>query len=267
MRSSVKLLLVSALLIAAQYGWVSSQTHAQVATEIDIKDFNIPEPEKSSLGKLHWLWATYYYTPTYTSKSAGYPLLDLEGYELGPKLTHKEWCMSALEGSTAIHFNGKLTVYNYAGFGEELQVDCRKYYKYTKSGKLRFRLANGPYGDGANETSYILFPYRTIAVDKTLIPYGTLIYIPAARGIQVSLKSGKKFTHDGYFFAADKGGAIKGTHIDVFEGVEKVPAFSKFVKSTPKGTFKAYIVKNDQLREMVEQGHFKESGILVPGEF
>ena len=245
----------------------SSKNFAREITEIDVKDFNIPHPSSESLGELKWLWATYYYTPTYVSKSEGFPLLDMDGLELGPRLSHREWCISALEGSTAIRYQGELVVYNFAGFGEQLQVDCSKYYKYTKSGKIRFRLAEGPYGDGAGETRYILFPYRTIAVDPRVIPFGTLIYIPDARGIKVSLKSGKKFTHDGYFFAADKGGAIKGVHIDVFEGVEKVPAFEKFVKSNPKGKFKAFILKNESLRSLVEQAHYKESGILVPGEF
>lgn len=245
----------------------SSHALSQTTTEIEVKDFNIPEPVSSSLGKSHWLWATYYYVPQYIDKQSGYPLLDLEGYELGPKLSHKEWCMAALEGSVSIKTTKGVEVYNFAGFGEELQVDCRKYYKYTKSGKIRFRIANGPYGDGAGETSYILFPYRTIAVDSSVIPFGTLVYIPAARGIEVTLKTGKKFTHDGYFFAADKGGAIKGNHIDVFQGVEKVSGFSKFIKSNPKGTFKAYVVKNNALREMVDYAHLKESGIIVPGEF
>lgn len=254
----------SILLGLAAAGSLNAQSKIK---EIDVKDFTLPVPDRGSIEKSHTLWATYYYTPTYDTRDSGYPLLDMEGGELGPILNHKEWCMAALEGSVAVRENGKLNVYNFAGFNDELQVDCTKYFKYKKSGRIRFRAANGPYGDGAGGTNYILFPYRTIAVDNRVIPYGTLIYIPEARGIQVSLKSGKKFTHDGYFFAADKGGAIKGNHIDVFQGVQYIKGFNKFIKSKSSGTFKAYTIRNEKLRRLIELGHYKDSGIIVPGEF
>ena len=261
---SVRKFIIS--LIIVLYSFASDLDQA-LSTTIDLKAFNLPSPPSESLGKKLKLWATYYYTPTYVSKLTGYPLLDMQGYELGPKLTHREWCMSALEGSTSIKYEGKNIVYNFAGFGENLQVNCKKYFKYTKSGKIRFRLANGPYGDGAGETNYILFPYRTIAVDPSFIPFGSLIFIPDARGIEISLRTGKSFTHDGYFFAADKGGAIKNNQIDVFEGVEKVSGFLKFIKSKPSGTFEAYIIEDENLRQLMDDAHHKESGVIVPGEF
>jgi 3D (Asp-Asp-Asp) domain-containing protein len=240
---------------------------AHAATVANVKDFSIAAPPTSSYSKAHTLWATYYYTPTYNTRDKGYPLLDMQGDQLGPVLSHREWCMAALEGSVAVKENGVLNVYNFAGFNDELQVDCTKYFKYKKSGRIRFRTANGPYGDGAGGTSYILFPYRTIAVDNSQIPYGTLIYIPAARGIKVDLKSGKSFTHDGYFFAADKGGAIKGNHIDVFQGVQYISGFNKFIKSKASGTFKAYTIRNEKIRKLIENAHYKDSGVVVPGEF
>lgn len=232
------------------------------------KDFTYKVPKSSEIDRTLTLWATYYYLPIYDNNASGYPLLDLDGGELGANLNHKDWCMSALEGSVVVRFGAAdQTVYNYAGFGEQLQVDCQKYYPYKKSGKIRFRIANGPYGDGADETDYILFPYRTIAVDSSFIPFGSLLYIPAARGIKVSLKNGKVFTHDGYFFAADKGGAIKGNHIDVFQGVQIIPEFQKFVKSREDKTFKAYVVKNQKIREALNWAHLKESDVLRPGDF
>jgi 3D (Asp-Asp-Asp) domain-containing protein len=64
--------------------------------------------------------------------------------------------------------------------------------------------------------SYKLVPYRTIAVDPKVIPIGSVVYIPAIRGIR--LPTGE--THDGYFLAHDIGGAIKEKRIDIFVGPE-----------------------------------------------
>ena len=42
-------------------------------------------------------------------------------------------------------------------------------------------------------------------------------WVPASWSVAASA-NGKTITHDGYFFAADTGGAIRGMHIDVFGG-------------------------------------------------
>jgi 3D (Asp-Asp-Asp) domain-containing protein len=49
--------------------------------------------------------------------------------------------------------------------------------------------------------------YRSVAVDPSLIPLGSRVYIPAYRTITRS---------HGWFVAADTGGAITGRHLDVF---------------------------------------------------
>jgi 3D (Asp-Asp-Asp) domain-containing protein len=48
--------------------------------------------------------------------------------------------------------------------------------------------------------------YRSVAVDPSLIPLGSLVYVPAY----------KPLNGDGWFRADDTGGAIIGRHIDVF---------------------------------------------------
>ncbi|MEI7692781.1 MAG: 3D domain-containing protein, partial [Actinomycetes bacterium] len=48
--------------------------------------------------------------------------------------------------------------------------------------------------------------YRSVAVDLSLIPRGSLVYVP-------DYKSKNK---DGWFRADDTGGAINGRHIDVY---------------------------------------------------
>ena len=57
-------------------------------------------------------------------------------------------------------------------------------------------------------------PMRTIAVDKTLIPRRTVLFIKET----VGLKMPDGAQHDGYWYASDVGGAIKGKRIDLYTG-------------------------------------------------
>jgi len=57
-------------------------------------------------------------------------------------------------------------------------------------------------------------PMRTIAVDKTVIPRRTIIFIKETVGL--SMPDGR--AHDGYWYATDVGGAIKGQRIDLYTG-------------------------------------------------
>jgi len=55
---------------------------------------------------------------------------------------------------------------------------------------------------------------RTAAVDVALIPKRTLLFIKETVGLQMPDGS----VHDGYWYASDTGGAIKGPRIDLFTG-------------------------------------------------
>ncbi|MBL8771810.1 MAG: hypothetical protein JNK30_10550 [Phenylobacterium sp.] len=57
-------------------------------------------------------------------------------------------------------------------------------------------------------------PMRTIAVDKNIIPRRTVIFIKETVGLK--MPDGKP--HDGYWYASDVGGAIKGQRIDLYTG-------------------------------------------------
>ena len=57
-------------------------------------------------------------------------------------------------------------------------------------------------------------PMRTIAVDKTVIPRRTVIFIKETVGVK--MPDGRD--HDGYWYATDVGGAIKGQRIDLYTG-------------------------------------------------
>lgn len=55
---------------------------------------------------------------------------------------------------------------------------------------------------------------RTVAVDPTVIPRRTVIFIKETVGL--TMPDGTK--HDGYWYASDIGGAIKGLKLDLFSG-------------------------------------------------
>jgi len=55
---------------------------------------------------------------------------------------------------------------------------------------------------------------RTVAVDKNVIPRRTVLFIKETVGVK--MPDGK--LHDGYWYASDVGGAIKGERIDLYTG-------------------------------------------------
>jgi len=67
-----------------------------------------------------------------------------------------------------------------------------------------------PYGRGVGGRS--LVPFRSIAVDPKVIPYGEPVYLPELDGMVLPDGS----IHDGCVRADDKGGWIRRKHIDFF---------------------------------------------------
>jgi 3D (Asp-Asp-Asp) domain-containing protein len=67
-----------------------------------------------------------------------------------------------------------------------------------------------PYGYGLQD--FALKPFHSVAVDPTVIPIPSRVYIPAAKG--AVLPDGT--IHDGYFEAVDIGDAIQNQRVDVF---------------------------------------------------
>ena len=55
---------------------------------------------------------------------------------------------------------------------------------------------------------------RTVAVDRNLIPKRTVLFIKET----VGLKMPDGTAHDGYWYASDVGGGIKGKRIDLYTG-------------------------------------------------
>ncbi|WP_437735141.1 3D domain-containing protein [Sorangium sp. So ce1335] len=75
-----------------------------------------------------------------------------------------------------------------------------------------------PYGRGA--TGRPITPLRTVAVDSSVIPLGTSLYVPELVGLP--LPGGGR--HDGCFVAEDRGIKVVGRQIDVFTGDPAVTA-------------------------------------------
>ncbi|MBD2021673.1 hypothetical protein H6F43_15950 [Leptolyngbya sp. FACHB-36] len=205
------------------------------------------------------LWATYYYVHRARSISNGYPLLSASNTSLGPTLSKRDWCYAALQGTVVVpNDRGVPITYNFTGRGSRSQVNCSAFFSSLSAATIqamsraRFVVATAPYGYGTN--GFQLVPFRTIAVDRTRIPIGSVVYIPQARGVTVTLPSGESFVHDGYFYAADVGRAIRGNHIDVFIGTAERNPF-RFIASRASGTFQAYVVENTELSQVLRALH------------
>lgn len=223
--------------------------------------FNFPEPAPGDEIKELSLWATYYHVYHAKATDDGEPLLDKLGNPLGPKVSAEDWCKAAIEATIAVEDkNGKITVYNYAAKPRQVQVDCSKYTPRFPQGKIRWQPATGPFGDGVpprrGAPRMILVPFRSIAVDEsqTPLPFQSVLYIPNARGSKITLPSGKIVSHDGYFYAADTGTAIKNDHIDVFGGMSHDNPFPDFIKGKDF-VFRAFLIRNDRISESLGRLH------------
>jgi 3D (Asp-Asp-Asp) domain-containing protein len=138
---------------------------------------------------------THYYTLFEDDYSGAktQPVLAKNG-SLIARVTPKYFSHLVIEGS------GKLSdgrVINWAGV-----VD----------GIARFYVTPSPWGIGTRSCK--LEPFRSVAVDRKVIPLGTLIYIDETKGMVLPDGS----IHDGYWRAEDTGGAILRDRVDIFIG-------------------------------------------------
>ncbi|WP_332770502.1 3D domain-containing protein [Phenylobacterium sp.] len=90
----------------------------------------------------------------------------------------------------------------------------------TLPGTPEFRLKATLYHAGAKGVGALdslgckVVAMRTVAIDRNLIPRRTKLYIKETVGLP--MPDGSK--HDGYWYASDTGGAIKGEKIDLYTG-------------------------------------------------
>lgn len=219
------------------------------------------------------LWSTYYYV----SAAQGLPpedpfkLLSKQGKALGASLAARDWCNAAVEGTVSIRSTADMArTFNYAGRGTS-QVDCLRYFPSLGAniGKSLFRQvpADAPFGLG-DTSKYKLVPYRSIAVDRSQPAFRMMtgsqlrkvaVFIPSLRGVKIKLPNGQMREHDGYVYAADTGGAIKGNHIDFFLGTEHKNPAANLILSKATPTFAAYLVDSEEIREALYKLHERSS--------
>lgn len=218
----------------------------------------LPAPPLEGLRRLS-LWATYYSIPrVHAVADDGVLLLSATGRPLGPQLSPRDFCAAAMEGTVEVTGRDRAKrMFAFDGLAPEDDddpgVDCSPYYPgFPVLGRTRFRRTHAPFGEGARRAR--LVPFRTIAVDPRRIPEGTVLYVPAARGTVVPLPTGENWIHDGYFYAADTGGAIEGNHIDVFVGFATTNPFF-FVKSRPEAAFDAFVVEDPSVEQTLADAH------------
>ena len=85
-----------------------------------------------------------------------------------------------------------------------------------------------PWGRGA--LGKPITPLTTVAVDDSVIPMHTVLYIPEFDGLPRD--ASQSAFHDGCFVAQDRGLKVKGQHVDVFTGSRSVTSlWNKLVPS------------------------------------
>lgn len=172
-----------------------------------------PKPELK-LGKKYRLWSTFYKTPAlYSAKEEKFCLKDMTGKCVSGNIKHDQKCFIQMQGSGII--DGVLFVYEGASSrGIPASDSCSRYGStWNGSGNVRFKPSTEfKYGKGSFNNP--LIPYVSIACPKEF-PNNMKFYIPDAKGIKLPDGS----VHDGIFICHDRGGAIKGDHIDTFIGI------------------------------------------------
>ena len=199
-----------ALCLAVLLAWPLGAPLAQA------DDFKLPKAETVDLKKLTLHVSQYHVV--HAEPGSEVDLLDTDEEPLGVSLSRDDFCTAALQGTVEV--DGVL--YSVAGKGKASLVDCALP-EYGCSRCAAFNLGQNRFvklmsADGLGAKTYGLVPYRTIAVKQNRLKYGTVLFIPAARGLK--LPNGKK--HDGYFFVADTG-ALQLSQIDLYTGLKPLP--------------------------------------------
>ena len=147
---------------------------------------------------------------------------------------------------------GGARTFNFAGMGSKRIADCSDIFRTTSASKIAavgrsvFAAApkDAPFGLGA-KSRYRLVPYRSIAVDLGASgPFGleTVLFIPKLKGIRFSLPDGREIIHDGYVMAVDRGGLIRGNHIDFFKGPSRTDALPAGLASSAATPIDAFLI-------------------------
>jgi 3D (Asp-Asp-Asp) domain-containing protein len=211
-------------------------------------DFSLPKLPTDGLDKLTLHVSQYHVV--HAKPGSEVDLLDPAGDPLGVKLSRQDFCKAALQGTVEV--SG--TLYSVAGKGKKSLVNCALP-KYACPRCAAYNLGQNRFvklmsADGLGAKTYGLIPYRTIAVKQDRFKLGTVLYIPAARGLK--LPNGKK--HDGYFFAADIG-AMHNSQIDLYSG-RKMLSWKILGSGTRRSkSVTAYVVTDPEIIGPLKRAH------------
>jgi 3D (Asp-Asp-Asp) domain-containing protein len=229
-------------------------------------EFLLPAPADDALGRTMRLWGTWYHMPIIEAAepgpaaATGVPLIGTDGEPISAPLSERDWCYAALQGSVWVKdADGNAAAFVFMDAGGPEQVNCDaalgKLDQGVKRATRRARFASFSHPAGCDARPIPVIPFRTIAVDRSVIPLGSVLYIPALRG-QIFHKDGEVFAHDGYVFAGDVGGAIEGNHVDFFVDNVTQPPLPEVISSHPGDTFKAFVVSsNDPAVAALKEAH------------
>jgi 3D (Asp-Asp-Asp) domain-containing protein len=176
-------------------------------------DVALDPPEPLQIG---FLWNTYYYLANEADHDtpADTPLLSRDCDILAdvPRAFHDDLC---IEGSGILRDGRVLNYASNCTWECFAALTCGRHRRY----KICYRVLDPdryPWGMGVE--GRILEPDVSIAVDRRMIPIGTVLYLPELDGV---IAPGRSEPHDGCVRADDIGGAIKGNHIDFFAGTRQ----------------------------------------------
>ena len=117
---------------------------------------------------------------------------------------------------TVLHQSSKEFLKAAALQGTAQLIDGRTLmYNGRREGRSRWKIS--PHDHAVGYSGCKLIPFRSVAVDRRLVPIGTQLIIEETRGM--ILPDGKR--HDGVWYAMDTGGRIKNNRIDLFVGIGK----------------------------------------------
>ncbi|HEY4162309.1 MAG TPA: hypothetical protein VGM59_04545 [Dongiaceae bacterium] len=211
-------------------------------------DFSYPKVKTDGLKRLRVQISEYHIV--FAKPGSEIELLGPGDRPLGVMLSGQDFCEAALQGTVEI----KGIRYSVSGKGRKNQAtcappqfDCPRCRAYAL-GRNRFVRVDSDGGMASKD--YGLVAYRTVAVRSGGLPLGTVLYIPAARGLR--MPNGKR--HDGYFFVADIG-AMRSTQLDLFADKRKL-SWSIIGSGTASSrTSTAYIVTDPKIVKSLKAAH------------
>ncbi len=133
----------------------------------------------------------------------------------------------AFHDQVCLQGSGKLATGETISFAKR---DCACAAECPKSAqKICFeKLDPKKFPSGRGALGQAVTPLRTVAVDDSIIPMGSSLYIPEFDG----MPRPEGGTHDGCFVAEDRGSKVIGAHVDIFTGnPTTTTAWNKLVPS------------------------------------